>query len=148
LADADWQAASCGHDASAENPDMSIVILITGIVLAITGIGFWLATGAQAVTSLIPAFLGVPLAICGGLMLAISSPARRHLAHVAAILALLGVLGGLGMGVPGLIKILNGAEGVRPVAVTLQLIMGGISTVLMTLMIRSFVLVRRERKKA
>jgi hypothetical protein len=127
---------------------MTISILLAGFLLIATGTGFYLATGAQAVTSLIPAFLGAPLVLCGGLMLVITGPARRHLAHLAAVFATLGVLGGLGMGVPGLFKVLGAVEGARPLAVALQLIMGGISAILLTLMIRSFILARRARMPA
>lgn len=127
---------------------MPITILAAGLLLIATGVGFYLATGAQAMTSLIPACLGTPIAFCGALMLAISSPVRRHLAHAAAMFALLGVLGGLGMGIPGLIRILDGAADARPVAVTLQLIMGAICAVLMVLMVRSFIQARRARGPA
>lgn len=126
-------------------PSMAITILAAGLLLIATGIGFYLATGANAVTSLIPAFLGAPIAICGGLMLAIAGPARRHLAHAVAVLALLGVLGGLGMGLPGLVKVLNETAGARPVAVTLQLIMGVVCAILLALMVRSFIQARRAR---
>jgi len=65
--------------------------LIGALVLIITGVGFYLGTGMASMTALIPAFLGIPLLLCG--LMAKSPGAVKIAMHVAALIVLLGALG-------------------------------------------------------
>jgi hypothetical protein len=64
---------------------------VLGIALVVLGVGAYVLTSAVSVTALIPAFVGVPLLICGAL--ARSAARRRPALIVALVVALLGALG-------------------------------------------------------
>jgi hypothetical protein len=64
---------------------------VLGIALVVLGVGAYVLTSAASVTALIPAFVGVPLLICGAL--ARSATRRRPSLMVALVIALLGALG-------------------------------------------------------
>ena len=79
------------------------IALVVGAVLIVVGSWAYLASGPDASpTALIPAVLGLGLAVAGLVGLR-SSSARRNAMHAAAVVALLGVLGSLGqlIGSPG-----------------------------------------------
>jgi hypothetical protein len=64
---------------------------VLGIALVVLGVGAYVLTSAASVTALIPAFVGIPLLICGAL--ARSAARRRPSLIVALVVALLGALG-------------------------------------------------------
>jgi nucleoside recognition membrane protein YjiH len=64
---------------------------VLGIALVVLGVGAYVLTSAASVTALIPAFVGIPLLICG--VLARSAARRRPSLIVALVVALLGALG-------------------------------------------------------
>lgn len=73
-----------------------------GAVLVLLGIGAYIASGAASMTSMIPAFFGVPIAACGFVAM---NPARAKPAGIAAIvIATLGVMGSLSRIVPALVR--------------------------------------------
>ncbi len=75
---------------------MPKVAIAIGIVLIVVGGWAYLASGPGASpTALIPAVLGVALAVAGLIGLR-GGPARRHAMHGAAAVALIGVLGSVG----------------------------------------------------
>lgn len=65
--------------------------LVLGVVLIVIGVGFYFGTGAQSVTALIPAFLGVPIGLCG--LLAFAESRRRIALPIAFVFAVLGFAG-------------------------------------------------------
>lgn len=70
---------------------MPIFTLAIGLALMVLGVGFFIGTGAEEKTALIPVIPGILLALCGGL--AMAKPAwRKHVMHVAMLFALLTVL--------------------------------------------------------
>ena len=111
-----------------------------GIALIVLAVGFYLGTGAKSLTALIPAGIGLPIAICGGL--AFKENLRKHAVHAALVFALLGVIGML-MRLP---KLLSGDAKATVVAATL--LMGGICIIFIVLGIKSFRNARRERAAA
>ncbi|MBM4090655.1 MAG: hypothetical protein FJ276_14725 [Planctomycetes bacterium] len=74
--------------------NMPRVAVVTGLLLVLQGIGFYFGTGATSVTALIPAVVGLPIALLG--LVAFKESARKHAMHAAAALAVLGLLAALG----------------------------------------------------
>ena len=123
--------------------DMSKTTIGIGLILIIQGVAFYAATGFAHMTSLIPAFVGLPVAILGLIALNGSEGARKHCAHIAVILTTLGVLAGLGRGIPGLFK-----EGANMTAVIATLIMAVICAAHVFLSVKSFKTARIARQAA
>lgn len=65
--------------------------IIGSLCLIATGIGFYFGTGTSSITALIPAFIGVPLLLCG--LAAKKQGALKVVMHIAPVLALLGAAG-------------------------------------------------------
>lgn len=114
----------------------SALLIITGLV----GYFAWEAIGAtqQAVTSLIPTFVGV-LMLIGGLI-----ALKRNMLgmHIAVTFSLLGTLAGLGRLVSGLIK---GTIDFADAAPKLILVMTVICLFYTIMAVRSFIAARRAR---
>ena len=76
--------------------------LLVGGALVVEGIGFYLGTGMTSMTSLIPAFFGIPLIAMS--IMATRQPEKSHFwMHIAVVFGLLTFLGGL-MGIKGLVS--------------------------------------------
>ena len=91
-------------------------------------------------TALLPAYVGLALALFAGLALMFER-ARKHLMHVAAIIALLGALA------PAAALGIRAAQ-MSPLALSVNLGMLLLSATLLVLMVRSFIAVRRASKAA
>lgn len=124
---------------------MARLTITIGLLLTLLGVGFYaglaLVEGeAPSVTSLIPAFAGIPILLLG--LVALRESARMHAMHAVAILALLGLLlplGRLGM------QLARGAE-VAGTTLTSLLLMAGLSGILLVACVRSFVQARLNRR--
>jgi hypothetical protein len=67
------------------------VTILFGILLGITGmVGFYL-TGAKHLTALIPAFIGIPMFVCG--IIAAKEAMRMMAMHIAILIGLIGFIG-------------------------------------------------------
>jgi hypothetical protein len=99
----------------------------------------------HAATSLIPAYFGAALVLCG--VVALQASLLKHAMHLAAMVGLIGFLAGAGMGLPKLPRLLDGTAE-RPAAVRLQLWMGGVCLVFVLLCVNSFIQARRRRRAA
>ncbi len=75
---------------------LSIEFLTTlyGLFMVIWGISISLISGSSSVTSLIPAFIGVPLAFIGFISM-IKPTFRKALMHIAVVIGIIAFLGGL-----------------------------------------------------
>jgi fucose 4-O-acetylase-like acetyltransferase len=114
---------------------------VLGVVLVVIGVGGYVLTGAESITALIPAFIGLPVLVLGQLA---RRPAwRRHAIHAALALALLGLLGTL-MNVAELPALLSGASVERPAAVVSSTLTALSCAIYLVLGVRSFVAARRE----
>ncbi len=114
--------------------------LLVGGALVVEGLGFYLGTGMTSMTSMIPAFFGLPLIAMG--IMATRQPERSHFwMHIAVVFGLLTFLGG-GMSVKGL---LSSDYSASVMAQLLMLIMGGVYTFAC---IRSFTFARKAREAA
>ncbi len=74
----------------------SIEFLTTlyGLFMVIWGISISLISGSSSITSMIPAFIGVPLAFIGFISM-IKPTFRKALMHIAVIIGIIAFLGGL-----------------------------------------------------
>ncbi len=75
---------------------LSIEFLTTlyGLFMVIWGISISLVSGSSSVTSMIPAFIGVPLALIGFISM-IKPTLRKALMHIAVVIGIIAFLGGL-----------------------------------------------------
>ena len=114
--------------------------LLVGGALVVEGIGFYLGTGLTSMTSLIPAFFGIPLIAMS--IMATRQPEKSHFwMHIAVVFGLLTFLGGL-MGIKGLV---SNDLSASTVAQLLMIVMGGVYTFAC---IRSFTHARKAREAA
>jgi uncharacterized membrane protein HdeD (DUF308 family) len=123
---------------------MPTLALLVGVVLVAIGLGAYLGTGAHAPTALIPAALGVLIAVAG--VLARNPRLRMHAMHAAVLVALLGILGCI----PGLLRLPALLDGTaqRPAAVVAQLITFVVCLGFVVSAVRSFIEARRGRASA
>lgn len=120
---------------------MPKIALAVGGVLIAVGVWAYAASGPGASpTALIPAVLGVLLALAGAIALR-GGDVRRHAMHAAAAVALLGVLGSLGQLVARPAAG-SDAAGIARTAGVLTLVLCG---VFLGLAVRSFTQARRTR---
>ena len=75
---------------------LSIELLTTlyGLFMVIWGIAISLISGSTSITSMIPAFMGVPLAFIGFISM-IKPTLRKALMHIAVVIGIIAFLGGL-----------------------------------------------------
>ena len=75
---------------------LSIEFLTTlyGLFMVIWGISISLISGSSSVTSMIPAFIGVPLTFIGFISM-IKPTFRKALMHIAVVIGIIAFLGGL-----------------------------------------------------
>ena len=115
---------------------MAKLSIAFGIALILVGIGGFIPN--QAPTALIPAYVGIILAICG--MVAMKPDLRMHAMHGAVLLALIGFVAA-----GWRLAISLSKPAVDSVAVTSQLLMTVLCGVFVVLCIRSFIAARRAR---
>lgn len=121
--------------------NMPRIIFTFAVIFVLLGVGAYVITGMQSWTALIPAILGVLLALAG----AFSLKSLKHGGHAAATVGLLGFLGS----VPGLFKLpalISGAPLERPAAVATQSIMAVLCLVFVALCVKSFIDARKGKK--
>jgi hypothetical protein len=122
---------------------MMFWVFLYGISLTLLGLGFYLGTGQESPTALIPAVLG-------GLVLGLGALCsinrfRVHGMHAVTALAVLGILGGA-PGVVAILGFLAGGELTRPYAAVSQTLLAVFSLGFFLVSLRSFVMARRARE--
>ncbi len=120
---------------------MAKITIGIGCVLIALGVGSYFGTGRASVTALIPAFVGLPLALLG--VVALNDGRRKHAMHVAAALGLLGFVGA-SRGFAKLPALLTGGEVEKPVAAYMQIAMSLVCLAFLVLCVRSFIRARRS----
>lgn len=124
---------------------MPQITISYAILLAVAGVGGYFYFDRASTTILIPAFFGIPVALCG--LIALKEKFLKHAMHFAAMLGLLGIFASF-RGFKQLPALLSGQEVLRPNAVIMQSLMFVLSFIFVSLCIYSFVLVRRQKKLA
>lgn len=118
---------------------MPLLTLVAGSLLIAVGILIGLAVDSDSITRFIPAFVGLPILICG--LVAMSREFRKHAVHAALVIALLGAVAS-GIRIPTTFSNGSGA------ALTSQVLMCLICLGYVILGVRSFIRARRERHTA
>ncbi len=114
--------------------------LLVGGALVVEGLGFYVGTGMTSMTSMIPAFFGIPLIAMS--IMATRQPEKAHFwMHIAVVFGLLTFLSGL-MGVKGLVT-----NDLTP-STSAQLLMSVMGGVYTFACIRSFTHARKAREAA
>lgn len=124
-------------------PMPTITIAVAALLIALGLVGYFLSAAANPVTALIPAFVGVPLLICGLVGLR-GGTARKHAMHAAAMLALLGALAPAGRLIMAAVRG-TAPSGLLAVSLIGMLVLCG---ALLALCIKSFKDARRAREAA
>lgn len=107
--------------------------LIFAALLIALGVGAFAMSASR--TALLPAYVGLALAVLAALSLAFDS-ARKHLMHLAAVVALLGALA------PAAALAIRAAA-MSPLALGVNVGMLVLSATVLALMVRSFIAARR-----
>ena len=97
----------------------------------------------KSITALIPAFVGVALALCG--ILALNESMLKHAMHAASVVGLLGALAGAGRGVMGLPKFFSGDPTLNQRSFLFVWLMTVICGVFVLLCVQSFIAARKRR---
>jgi hypothetical protein len=121
---------------------MPTTAIITGAVLILTGVVGYVATDGVSPTALLPALLGLVLAVLG-VVAQRSEGARRQAMHAAVLVALLGALGSL----PQFLQLGDALSGTadRPAAAYAGTVTVLVCAVFVALGVRSFIAARRSR---
>ena len=121
---------------------MAKITVWFGLGLMALGIVGYIGSGAESFTALIPAVLGLVLAVLG---IVGAQESRRMMAmHIAVLVAVIGIIGSVG-GLTSLPDLLSGNDLERPWAVGVQSIMAIVLVVYVALGVRSFIAARRAR---
>ncbi len=120
---------------------MAPVEMIIGTLLAILGVGAYIASPTRSLTAFIPTLVGAIINLCG--ILARKDHLRKHAMHAAVMVALIGFLGGAGMFT---VALMQGVE--LSLRQYVQLAMGALCLVFVALGVRSFIAARRARAAA
>lgn len=121
---------------------MAPIAIFFGVILTLLGGGCYAYTGMEHITSLFPAFFGLPLIVLG--IAAFNDKYRMHAMHGAAVLGL------VGFAVPGVMVILavlvNGKP-FEPIKHGEQTAMAVLSGIFLALCVKSFIDARAARKQ-
>ena len=120
--------------------------ILTGVVLILLGVGFYLGSGRESLTALIPSGIGVLIGGCG-LLATLKNPAwlRPAAMHTALGLAVLGFAATVS-GIGGTITLIQGGDVERPLAPVLQTCTAVVLLIFLVLGLKSFLAARRIRK--
>ena len=121
---------------------MAKVTILFGVLLFLLGVVVWAATGRHAPTALIPAYLGIVLAILGLLARTRNQKRRMLMMHIAVTLGALGFLF-TAKSIWDFIQLERGHMFARPVAVEDKAVMSVMLLIYVLLCVRSFIKARR-----
>lgn len=117
-------------------------MLIGGLLIVVGAVGYGVSESKSA-TALIPAFIGLALAVLG--WLSRQDHLRKHVMHAAALIGLVGFVVPAVRSFPQLPALFAG-EAALPAAVASQAITAVICAVFVGLCVKSFIDARRARK--
>ncbi len=115
-----------------------------GVLLVVVGVIGFVMTGSAHPTALIPTWIGVVLAVCGGLALTEDAKRRMLWMHVAVTVGLLGFLGTIKSAVD-VFRLAHGAYFEHPIAVEEKAATCLICMIFVAFCVRSFVEARRVK---
>lgn len=124
----------------------SLLLILQGLYSYFGSPDYGVEGAKVSVTALIPAFVGVPLGICG--LFALKENLRMHAMHGAVTIGLLGALAAWGRGLSKIGALFSSETGVDKRPITMVLIMAVICTVYVVLCVQSFIAARKRQKAA
>lgn len=124
---------------------MSKITIFFGIALIIVGVVGYAVGNFAHITALIPAFIGIIIALMGFIAHA-KENLRKHVMHVAVLVGLLGLIGTSVRWIPALIIFLSGGEVKNSAAFISQTITAVLCLAFVILCVKSFVDARRTRE--
>ena len=126
---------------------MAKLTIAVGLILIAIGAAGFVATGSAHPTALIPAYIGLVLAV-SGILANTENPKRRMLwMHIAVTVGLLGFLGTV-VGLIDTVKLFAGTVLPHPIAVEEKGATSIVCLIFVALCVRSFISARRNRVAA
>lgn len=121
---------------------MPFITIIAGALLIFLGMYgyFGSEVDSRSMTAFIPAFIGLPILLCG--VSSLKKNVRKHMIHIALVIALLGALAGWGRGFSSMFSDKSNAR-----ALTMVFLMAIICTGYVVMGVRSFIAARKRRKQ-
>ncbi len=123
---------------------MARLTIFFGIVLFLLGVLTYMQTGKTFPTSLIPAYFGVVLAVCGALARTTDLKRRALWMHIAVTVGLLGFLA-TAKSIVDYVRMKEGVQFRYPIAVEEKAAMAMLLLVFVIACVRNFVQARRAR---
>lgn len=123
---------------------MSKIAIIFGVALILVGVVGYIMTNFVSITALIPAFIGLPIALMG-LLAQQKESIRMHAMHVAVLLGLIGLIGTAVRGLPSLINVISGGTAKNTLALISQTLTMFLCLAFILLCVKSFIDARRNR---
>jgi fucose 4-O-acetylase-like acetyltransferase len=123
---------------------MARLTILFGIILILLGVLTYMNTGKQFPTSLIPAYFGGLLAICGFLARTTDLKRRALVMHIAVTLGLLGFLG-TAKSIVDYVRMKDGVQFKYPIAVEEKAAMALLLFVFVLFCVQNFMQARRAR---
>lgn len=127
---------------------MAKLTLVFAALLIVLGLVGFLGSGSAHPTALIPAYIGLALAVFGFLAISPNESRRKLFMHVNVTIGLLGFLGGLIEGIKGWCH--TAATSAAPNAIisaeASKLALAGLMLLYVILCVRSFIAARRSGK--
>ncbi|HWE85539.1 MAG TPA: hypothetical protein VG267_11385 [Terracidiphilus sp.] len=124
---------------------MAKVSLVFAVLLAILGLGFYIGTGSQHPTALIPLWFGLALGIFGFLAISPNEGRRKLFMHINVTIGLLGFLGAAIQAIREFGNARSLGETPNYVAIEAQAAMALLMLIYVLMCVRSFIEARRAR---
>lgn len=124
---------------------MAKVSLVFAVLLAILGLGFYIGTGSQHPTALIPLWFGLALGVFGFLAISPNEGRRKLFMHINVTIGLLGFLGAAIQAIREYGNARSAGETPNFIAISAQSIMALLLLIYVLMCVRSFIEARRAR---
>lgn len=124
---------------------MAKVTLVFAVLLAILGLGFYIGTGSQHPTALIPLWFGLALGLFGFLAISPNEGRRKLFMHINVTIGLLGFIGAAVQAVREFGNARSAGANPDYIAISAQGAMALLMLVYVLMCVRSFIEARRSR---
>jgi hypothetical protein len=124
---------------------MAKVTLVFAVLLAILGVSFYVGTGSQHSTALIPLWFGLALGLFGFLAISPNERRRKLFMHINVTIGLLGFIGAAVQAIREFGHARSAGENPDFIAISAQGAMALILLIYVLMCVRSFIEARRAR---